>query len=159
MEIILIAAMAKNRIIGRDNTFPWHIPEELQFFKKTTMGYPVIMGRKTFESLKKPLPGRQNIVISRDSQYQSPGADNATSFDGALALCHTGTEKAFILGGTQIFEIALDKADTIILTVLDRDVHGDCSFPEFSTSLYRETDCVRHEGGSEPYTVHYYSRQ
>lgn len=159
MEIILIAAMAKNRIIGRDNTIPWHIPEELRFFKKTTMGCPVIMGRKTFESLKKPLPGRQNIVISRNSQYQSPGTDNATSFDEAIALCHQGTQKAFILGGRQIFEITLDKADTIILTILDRDVDGDCSFPEISTSVFRETDSVRHEGGSEPFTVYYYSRK
>ncbi|WP_163336304.1 dihydrofolate reductase [Desulfopila sp. IMCC35008] len=159
MEIILIAAMAKNRIIGRDNIIPWHIPEELRFFKETTMGYPVIMGRKTFESLKKPLPGRQNIVISRNSQYHSPGADNASSFEAALALCPKSTKKAFILGGSQIFEIALDKADTLILTILDRDVDGDCSFPEFSTSLYRETDSIRYEGGSEPFTVHYYSRK
>jgi dihydrofolate reductase len=158
MEIILIAAMAKNRIIGHANTIPWHIPEELQFFKKTTMGYPVIMGRKTFESLKKPLPGRQNIVISRNSQYQSPGADNATSFDEALSLCHQGTQKVFILGGSQIFEIALEKADTIILTILDRDVDGDCSFPDFSTSVFRETDSVRHEEGSEPFTVYHYRR-
>lgn len=159
MEIILIAAMAKNRIIGRDNIIPWHIPEELRFFKETTMGYPVIMGRKTFESLKKPLPGRQNIVISRNSQYHSPGTDNATSFDGALALCPEDCRKAFILGGSQIFEIALEKADKIILTILDRDVDGDCYFPEFSNSLYRETDSIRYEGGSEPFTVHYYSRK
>jgi dihydrofolate reductase len=159
MEIILIAAMAKNRIIGRDNTIPWHIPEELRFFKETTMGSPVIMGRKTFESLKQPLPGRQNIVISRNDHYQSPGADNTNSLDGALSLCQQGNTKAFILGGSQIFEIALEKADTIILTILDRDVDGDCSFPEFSTALFKETDSVRHEGGSEPFTVHYFHRQ
>lgn len=157
METILIAAMARNRIIGRNNTIPWHIPEELQFFKRTTMGYPVVMGRKTFESINRPLPGRRNIVISRDPAYKSEGTESATSLEQGLEMCQ-GAEKVFILGGSQIFEIALETADTIILTILDRDVDGDCSFPDFSTDIFKETETVRYEDGSEPYTVHYFRK-
>lgn len=157
MKTILIAAMAANRTIGRDNTIPWHIPEELQFFKKTTMGCPVIMGRKTYESLKGPLPKRRNIVISRNPDYNTPGTDNVTSIDQALALCED-EDRIFILGGTQIFLATLAIADEIILTILDRAVEGDTFFPEFSAEQFRETEAVRYEGGTEPYTVHYYSR-
>ena len=157
METIIIVAMAKNRIIGRDNTIPWHIPEELKFFKQTTMGFPVIMGRKTYESINRPLPGRRNIVITRNADYQREGIETASSLTAALTLCREA-EKAFILGGSQIFEIAMDLTDTIILTILDRDVEGDCLFPEFSPETFRVTRTIRHEKGTEPYTVHYYTR-
>lgn len=157
MQIILIAVMATNRTIGKDNTIPWHIPEELKFFKKTTMGFPVIMGRKTFESLPALLPGRQNIVISRNSEYQTEGADNVTSLEQALKQCGDA-EKGFILGGTQIFEAALPVADAIILSILDRAVEGDTFFPTFSPDEFKETRRERHEKGKEPFTVHYYKR-
>ncbi|SHO48334.1 dihydrofolate reductase [Desulfopila aestuarii] len=157
MNVILIAVMATNRVIGRDNTIPWHIPEELRFFKKTTMGFPVVMGRLTYESLKGPLPGRQNIVISRNPDYQSNGTDNVTSLEQALKL--TGdAEKAFILGGSQIFEEALPSADEIILSVLDREVEGDVYFPDFSDDDFQQTHHERHEEGKEPFTVYYYKR-
>lgn len=157
METILIAVMATNRTIGKNNTIPWHIPEELNFFKKTTMGYPVIMGRKTFESLPGLLPGRQNVVISRNKDYRTEGADNVTSLEQALLRCGKA-DKVFILGGTQIFEAALPKADAIILSVLDRAVEGDTFFPEFSMEEFKETSRERHEKGKEPFTVHYYKR-
>lgn len=157
MKIILIAVMATNRVIGRDNTIPWHIPEELRFFKRTTMGSPVIMGRLTYESLKGPLPGRQNVVISRNPDYRAPGTDTVTSIEEALAVTKDA-EKVFILGGSQIFEKTLAMADNIILSVLDREVEGDIYFPEFSDEDFQQTGHERHEGGTEPFTVYYYRR-
>ncbi len=157
MKVILIAAMATNRVIGRDNTIPWHIPEELQFFKRTTMGFPVIMGRLTFESIKKPLPGRQNIIVSRNPDYTIEGADVAHSLDSALEIANDG-EQVFILGGSAIFKESLEFADNIILTVLDRAVEGDIYFPEFSDDDFQEIAKERHTGGTEPYTIYYYKR-
>lgn len=157
MNVILIAVMATNRVIGRDNTIPWHIPEELRFFKRTTMGFPVVMGRLTYESLKGPLPGRQNIVISRNPDYHSEGTDNVTSLEQALALVGDA-EKVFILGGSQIFKKAMPIADDIILSVLDREVKGDVYFPDFSDDDFQQTAHERHEEGKEPFTVFYYKR-
>ncbi|MFV0439265.1 MAG: dihydrofolate reductase [Desulfopila sp.] len=157
MDVILIAAMATNRVIGRNKTIPWHIPEEMQFFKRTTMGYPVVMGRLTFESLPHPLPGRRNIVISRNPGYCTVGADNVTSLDQALKVAGE-VEKIFILGGNQIFQEALPGADRIILTVLDREVEGDVYFPDFSDEEFQQTHHERYENAREPFTVYYYSR-
>lgn len=156
MDIILIAVMATNRVIGRNNTTPWHIPEELSFFKATTMGYPVVMGRKTYESLSGPLPGRKNIVISRNPDYCPDGTENAGSLEQALDLCQ-GKQQVFILGGEQIFTLALPLATTIILSVLDREVDGDTYFPEFSAAEFEETGRERHDAG-EPFTVIMYKR-
>ncbi len=157
MKVILIAVMATNRVIGRDNTIPWHIPEELRFFKRTTMGHPVIMGRLTYESLKGPLPGRQNIILSRNPDYTTEGTDNVTSLDEALAIARD-SEEVFILGGSHIFKKSLKFADNIILSVLDRAVEGDIYFPEFSDDDFQEIASERHEEGTEPFTVHYYKR-
>lgn len=157
MKVIIIAAMATNRVIGRDNAIPWHIPEELQFFKRTTMGFPVIMGRLTFESIKRPLPGRQNIIVSRNPDYTIEGADTANSLDSALSIAHDG-EKVFILGGQKIFAESLKFTDNIILTVLDRAVEGDIYFPEFSDYDFQEIAKERHTGGTEPFTIYYYKR-
>lgn len=157
MKIILIAVMATNGVIGRNNTIPWHIPEELRFFKKTTMGFPVIMGRLTYESLNGPLPGRQNIVISRNPEYTSEGTDNVTSLEQALSIVRN-CEQVFILGGSQIFEQTIVFADNIILSVLDREVEGDVFFPEFSDDDFQEIGRERHEEGKEPFTVLYYKR-
>lgn len=157
MKVILIAVMATNRVIGRNNTIPWHIPEELRFFKRTTMGYPVIMGRLTYESLKGPLPGRQNIIISRNPAYITEGADNVTSLEQALAITREA-EKVFILGGSEIFAEAMSFADNIILSVLERAVPGDVYFPEFSDEDFQEIARERHEEGVEPFTVYYYKR-
>ena len=157
MKVILIAVMATNRVIGRDNKIPWHIPEELQFFKKTTMGHPVIMGRLTFESIGRPLPGRQNIVISRNPDFQAEGVDTASSIEKALAIADD-SESVFILGGSAIFEECLKFGDNIILSVLDREVEGDVYFPEFSDDDYQEIAQERREDASEPFTVYYYKR-
>lgn len=157
MEIIIIAAMAQNRVIGRDNKMPWHIPEELRLFKKTTMGYPMIMGRKTFESFPSPLPGRRHIVLSRNKDYTPKGGEYVPSLTDALQTCGQ-VEKVFIIGGAQIFEQALKVATTIVLTLLELDVEGDVSFPEFSEEDFIEKSRKHYPDGSEPFTVVTYQR-
>lgn len=158
MDIILIAAMARNRVIGKDNKLPWHIPEELQLFKKTTMGFPMIMGRKTFESFPAPLPGRRHIVLSRNLKYKPDGGEVAKSLDHAIALCGDNA-KVFIIGGAEIFSQSIDVATTIQLTLIDRDVEGDVSFPYFSESIFREISRTSYPDATEPFTVVTYRRK
>ncbi len=134
-RIILIAAMAANRVIGRDNTIPWHLPGDLARFRTTTMGHPLIMGRRTFESIGRPLPGRSNIVLSRDRDLILPGCLVVHSLDQALEACR-GRDRAFIIGGEQLYRDALPLADEIILTVLEREVEGDTFFPELPEQAF-----------------------
>ncbi len=150
--------MARNRIIGRNNKLPWHIPEELRLFKKTTMGYPMIMGRKTFESFPTPLPGRRHIIISRNREYSPQGGEYAPSLTAALQLCEQ-SEKVFIIGGAQIFQLAIPIATTILLTLIDRDVEGDVSFPEFSKKDFYVAASEHYQDGTEPFTVLTYHRR
>jgi dihydrofolate reductase len=156
MDILLIAVMAANRVIGRDGEIPWHIPEELRFFKETTMGHPLIMGRRTFASLPGPLPGRENIILSRDPSFAPPGTVTAASLKEGLDLCR-GRAKVFIIGGAKVFSEAMPLATGIILSVLDREVAGDTWFPEISPDLFRESGRERHNG-TEPFTVIRYRR-
>ncbi len=157
MEKIIIAAMAKNRTIGRKGTLPWHIPEELQLFKKTTMGFPLIMGRKTFQSLPGLLPGRDHIVLTTNPAFQADGVKIAHSWDEAFALCE-GAEKVFIIGGETIFTRALTMADSLQLTQLHREVTGDRFFPEFENDFV-EVRREEHQGAVEDFTVIYYRRK
>lgn len=157
MEIILIAAMAKNRVIGRDNQLPWHIPEELQLFKKTTMGYPMIMGRKTFESFPAPLPGRRHIVLSRNRDYMPKGGEYATSLTDALQLSGL-VDKVFVIGGAEIFEQAMKLVTKLMLTYLEREVEGDVIFPVFSKDDFTEEARVHYPDATEPFTVVTYRR-
>ncbi len=157
MEIIIIAAMASNRTIGRDNELPWHIPEELRLFKKTTMGCPMIMGRKTFESFPAPLPGRRHIILSRNKEYIPKGADGAKSLKKAIEMC-APAEKIFIIGGADVFNQALGLTTKILLTVLDREIIGDVSFPPISKNDFREVSRTRHPDGLEPFTVVTYEK-
>ncbi len=136
---------------------PWHIPEELRFFKKTTMGHPMIMGRKTFESLPGLLPGRRHIVLSRDRKYSPEGGEYASSLAEALQLCDQA-EKVFLIGGADIFKQGLDVATTMLLTLLDRDVEGDVTFPDFSEEQFVERSRQHCPDGSEPYTIIVYRR-
>lgn len=158
MEIFIIAAMAQNRIIGSNNKLPWHIPEELKLFKKTTMGCPMIMGRKTFESFPSPLPGRRHIVLSRNKEYQPKGGEYAASMADAIDMCGDA-EKVFIIGGAQIFAKGFEIATTIALTLLERDVEGDVAFPDFSTDEFVEQNRVAFPDASEPFTVVTYHRK
>ena len=156
MKIILIAAMAKNRVIGRDNGIPWHIPSELQRFKAMTMGHTLVMGRKTFESIGRPLPGRKTIIVTRNPEYRAAGCSVAPSLAAAIALCPE-TETIFIAGGGEIYREALPLADAIYLTVLDREVEGDTLFPEVAPNQFRATSTERVEG-PDPYTLTIFSR-
>ena len=142
-QITLIAAHAANRCIGINNTMPWHLPEDFAFFKAYTLGKPVVMGRKTWESLpKKPLPGRRNIVISRQAGYQAEGAEVAADLAQALSMC-AGAEEIIIMGGAQIYAQALTLATDLRLTEIDLSVDGDAFFPEFDTEIWQE--CAREQ--------------
>lgn len=144
-KITLIAACDRNCCIGINNTMPWHLPEDFAFFKTYTLGKPVIMGRKTWESLpKKPLPERRNIVISRSSDYPAEGAEVAGSLADALALC-AGAPEIIIMGGAQIYAQALPLATDLRLTEVGLQVEGgDAFFPEFSAEEWQETEREAH---------------
>jgi dihydrofolate reductase len=142
-RVYLVAAVAANGIIGAGGKLPWHIPEELKHFKRLTLGHPVIMGRRTWESLKGPLPGRENIVVTRSAGYDAPGAAVANSLSGALALC-AGEPVAFVIGGTQLFKEALPLADGMVLTEIQRDYEGDTWFPAWQRSQWRESQREAH---------------
>jgi dihydrofolate reductase len=156
MDIIIIAAMAANRVIGCNNTIPWSLPEDLRQFKEKTLGHALVMGRKTYESLGRPLHGRTNIVISRNRELHIPGCVVVSDLQQALKLCQ-GQEKVFIIGGGQIFNLGLSIANTIILTTLERKVEGDIVFPDFSGRGFIEISTKRF-ATSEPFSVITYKR-
>jgi len=122
--------MANNRVIGKNNQMPWHLPADLGHFKAVTLGKPVIMGRKTYESIGRPLPGRRNIVISRNSGYTIEGCETAVSLEDAMKLVN-GVNELMIIGGGHLYSQALLLADRLYLTFIDLDVDGDTQFPEF----------------------------
>jgi dihydrofolate reductase len=133
--LILIAAVARNGAIGRDNQLLCRISEDLKFFKRTTLGSPIIMGRKTWDSIGRPLPGRRNIVITRNAEWQVDGVERAASLDDALALVHDAP-KVFIVGGGEIYRQALPMADQLLLTEIDADFEGDVFFPAFDRTQF-----------------------
>ena len=126
----MIAAMAEDRVIGLDNKMPWHLPADLQHFKKVTTGKPVIMGRKTFESIGRPLPNRRNIIITRNSEYHAEGIEVVTTPEAALDLV-SDVEEVMIIGGGNIYQQFLDRAERLYLTFIDLDVRGDTQFPDY----------------------------
>ena len=132
-KIVIVVARARNGVIGRDNALPWHLPEDLQHFKATTMGGVLIMGRKTFESIGRPLPGRRTLVLTRDPEWSHPGVERAESLGEALARCADRSE-VFVVGGAEVFRQALPRADRIVLTEIAIDPEGDTRFelPEAS---------------------------
>lgn len=137
-RVYLVAAVARNGVIGSEGKLPWRLPEDLRHFKELTLGHPVIMGRKTWESLGRPLPGRENIVVTHARGYDAPGAHVAASLEGALALC-AGEPLAFVIGGGELYAAALPLADAMVLTEIGRDFPGDTSFPPYDRSAWRET--------------------
>ncbi len=141
--LTLIVARARNGVIGRDNTLPWRLPEDLAHFKRTTMGAPVIMGRKTWESIGRPLPGRRNIVVSRNAGLRLEGAEVAGSLEDALRLC-VGVEQVFLIGGAQLYAEALPSADRLIVTEIDADIEGDAYFPQIDPQRWIVTERERH---------------
>jgi dihydrofolate reductase len=157
MKLILIAAMAKNRTIGKNNSIPWHIPEEVQFFKKSTMGHAVIMGRKTYDSIAMPLPGRINVVLSRSTNLDIPGCHTANSLEEGIACC-SNQEKIFIIGGRTLYKKSLNLADTILLTILDDEYEGDTFFPQIPEKTFKLVSTKR-MGTKEAFTVYTYQRK
>jgi dihydrofolate reductase len=138
--LTLIVARAQNGVIGRDNALPWRLPEDLAFFKRTTMGAPIIMGRKTHESIGRALPGRRNIVVTRDAAKRFPGCDTATSLDEALALAaQDEAPAAFLIGGAQLYAEGLGLAHELVVTEIAADFEGDATFPAPDPAVWRET--------------------
>lgn len=147
MKIAMIAAMAKNNVIGKDNDMPWHLPDDLKFFKSKTVGKPVIMGRKTFESIgSRPLPNRPNLVVSRNSQLACEGVTVFSSVDEALAsLSAPDIEEVIIMGGGQLYEQMLPRADRLYLTLIEAELDGDTFFPNWQELAWKTLEEQRHE--------------
>ena len=147
MKLSLIVALAENHVIGRDNKLPWYLPNDLKYFKQVTLGKPVIMGRKTYESIGKPLPGRSNIIITRQPNYQPPGANDSVkvvaSLQAARELAENiclidGQQEAMIIGGAEIYTLALPLVDRMYLTEVHAEVEGDAFFPSFQRDAWQK---------------------
>ena len=155
MSISLIVAMARNRTIGINNTLPWRCPEDLKHFKALTMGHHMIMGRKTFDSIGKPLPGRTTVVVSRNENLQIEGCIVTHSLQQAIATC-AGDSEIFIVGGADIYTQSLQLADTLYVTEIQQDVDGDAHFPAFDKSVWQETAReVRTQETPQPLQYHF----
>ena len=139
----LIAAVARNGAIGKDNALLWRLPEDLKFFKRTTLGCPVIMGRKTWDSIGRPLPGRRNIVITRNATWQAEGAEVFHDLSSALAAT-ADVPKVFVIGGGELYAQALPLADELVLTEVDADFEGDTFFPRWDRSTFTEVSRESH---------------
>jgi dihydrofolate reductase len=137
-RISLIVAMAKNRVIGADNKIPWHLPNELRMFKRLTMGHHIVMGRRTYESINRLLPGRTTVIVTRQRDYSVPGAIVAHSIDEALDACR-GDNECFVIGGADLFHATLPIADRVYLTIVDAEPAGDTFMPSFDMSEWRES--------------------
>lgn len=143
MSLSLIVALAKNRVIGLNNTLPWHLPEDLKRFRALTTGHHIIMGRKTYESLGRLLPDRTTVIVTRNPNYQVEGALIAHSLEEAMALC-VGDEEAFLIGGAELYQAGLNLAQKMYVTELDLEVAGDAYFPAFDLSQWQESARVAH---------------
>ena len=140
MKLSIVVAMADNRVIGRDNALPWRLPADLQHFRRTTMGKPILMGRRTWESIGRPLPGRTSIVITRDPGYRAPGAIVAHSVAAALQAAAAHGDEAMVIGGAELYRQVLERTDTIYLTRIHAGFAGDTFFPELAPAEWRESE-------------------
>jgi len=153
-RVALIVAMAKNRVIGRDGGLPWHLSGDLKYFKRVTMGRPIIMGRKTYQSIGRPLPGRLNVVITRDEAFAPEGVTVAHSLDRALMTARAqagddGVDEVMIIGGGQIYADSIATADRVYLTEIHTSVDGDTLFPELPADQWREIFREAHPANEE----------
>lgn len=139
----LIVAMARNRVIGANNRIPWHLPAELQLFKRITMGHHIIMGRKTFESIGRLLPGRTSVIVTRQKDYDAPGAVITHSLEEAITRS-AGDAEVFVIGGAELFRTALPMADRLYLTTVDAEPEGDVFMPEWPAASWREVSFDDH---------------
>ncbi len=137
--ISVIAAMARNRVIGIDNTLPWRLPDDLKHFKALTLGHHIIMGRKTYESIGRPLPGRTTVIVTRNPEYQVAGCLAATSIEAAIAACRDDAE-VFFVGGAELYAQVLPRADRLYLTEIQAEYAGDAWFPEFDRETWHEIE-------------------
>ena len=167
VNIALICAMAQNRVIGRDGRLPWHLPEDLKHFKRTTMGHPIIMGRKTWQSIARPLPGRRNIVISRNPSFSQEVPEEVqvvSSLQEALQLCETSDQdsEAFIIGGAKLYEAAFPLAKHFHLTKIHAEVEGDTVLTGFNESEWQEItrqDYAPDDNNPYPYSICHMERR
>jgi len=150
-RVSIIVAMARNRVIGAGNRIPWHLPAELRLFKSITMGHHIVMGRNTWESIDRLLPGRTTVIVTRRPDYRVDGAIIASSLDGALDACK-GDDEIFVIGGAQLYAAALPRADRLYLTVVDADVAGDARMPDFDLSEWHASSSQAFAAdGKNPY--------
>ena len=167
MRLALIWAMARNRVIGRENRLPWRLPDEMRHFVATTRGKPVIMGRKQWQSLDKPLAKRTNVVLSRDPTFTASGAIVVRDLDAAIAAARaaaesSGADEICVIGGAEIYRLALPRADRLYFTLIDADIEGDVFFPEFDESMWREVSRTTHRPDARhayPYTIRVLERE
>ncbi len=158
-HISVIAAIANNRVIGLNNALPWHLPEDLKRFRALTMGHHIIMGRKTYESLGRLLPGRTTVIVTRQPGYRVDGAKIAGSLQAAVSICGDDDE-VFIIGGAEIYRESLDLADKMYLTEIDAEFHGDAWFPQFEMDDWHECNRLRQSSADGlPYSFVDYERR
>ncbi len=152
MKISIIVAMAANRVIGKDNQLPWYLPADLKYFKETTMGKPILMGRKTWESIGRPLPGRTNIVITRDENYDAPGCVVVHSINDAMQAA-AKQDEVMVIGGAELYRQILPRTDSIYLTRINEDFEGDTLFLELDSSEWQEVERLDCDADDKnPYT-------
>jgi dihydrofolate reductase len=150
LRISVVAAVARGGVIGRDGAIPWRVPEDARRFREVTMGHPVVMGRRTWDSLPdrfRPLPGRRNVVVTRNPGWQADGAERAGSLEEALGMLE-GAPRAFVIGGAELYAAALPLADELLLTEIDLDVEGDTFFPSWSHTEFDEVARAEHRSES-----------
>lgn len=147
--LTLIVAVARNGVIGRDSDMPWHLPDELRYFKETTLGHTLLMGRATYDAIGRPLPGRRTIVLTRDRDWQRDGVEVVHTLEDAVALSRdAGETELFVAGGAQVYAATLPHADVLLLTEVHAEPEGDTFFPEWDRSEWVETDRSDHDGWS-----------
>ena len=153
IETILVAALGENGVIGRDNQLPWRLKSDLQYFKRVTMGKPIVMGRKTYQSIGKPLPGRTNIVVTRDASFSAPGVITASTLERAMAIAREdalarGADAIAVIGGTEIFRQTIANADRLVLTRVHMSPQGERTFPDIDPKVWREIERSEQPQGS-----------
>lgn len=154
----MIAAMAENRVIGRDNQLPWHLPADLAHFKRLTLGHTLIMGRRTYESIGRPLPQRRSIVVSRNPTFTAPGVEVASSLDAALQLA-AGDAEVFVIGGAELFRLAWPRAQRLYLTRVHAEVPGDTFLPELDAGWQLVDEELRPADEKNPYDLSFQTYQ
>jgi len=159
-EIVLIAAVARNGVIGRDNGLPWRLKGDMRFFRESTTGHTVVMGRKTWDSLGRPLPLRRNVVVTRNPAFRAEGVEVVGSLDAALAIAGEGP--IFVIGGAELYRQALPRADRLLITEVDAEVEGDARFPDFDRAAFVETARASHPADPDndyPFSLVEYRRR